>query len=486
MNARLRPIHDVPPHEAGGYVLYWMTANRRPSHNHGLDRAVDWCRRLGKPLVVLEALRCDYPWASDRFHRFVIDGMEDNRRAFDRPGVTYHPYVEPSRGAGKGLLAALAKGAAVVVTDDFPAFFLPRMLERAGEQLAELGRRLEAVDGNGLYPMRASEGRIFTRAVDFRRHLQKTLAPHLTELAQAEPLDDLAHLSRASLPAGVAKRWPAAKGLERGSKLLAGLPIDHTVAATDERGGHEAAQIRLRAWLDDGFPRYADGRNHPDDDASSGLSPYLHFGHVSPQEILLALAEREGWTPADLSGSARGQKEGWWGMSAAAESFLDELVTWRELGYNFCAHRDDYDQLSSLPGWALQTIAEHADDERPVTYTLDQLRAAETHDPIWNAAQRQLRDSGRMHNYLRMLWGKLIYQWSPDAADALAAMIELNNRYALDGRNPNSYSGIFWVLGRYDRAWGPERPIFGKLRYMTSDSTRKKLHLGGYLERWGR
>ncbi|MEQ9323841.1 MAG: deoxyribodipyrimidine photolyase, partial [Polyangiaceae bacterium] len=174
-----------------------------------------------------------------------------------------------------------------------------------------------------------------------------------------------------------------------------------------------------------------------------------------------------------------------WGMSAGAEAFLDELVTWREVGLNMCFHRDDYDQLESLPDWAKKTIAEHADDERPVLYDLDQLDAAETGDEIWNAAQRQLVRDGRMHNYLRMLWGKKIYGWSPSAADALDVMIELNNRYAVDGRDPNSYSGIFWVLGRYDRAWGPERPIFGKLRYMTSDSTRKKLRLKGYLAKHG-
>jgi deoxyribodipyrimidine photo-lyase len=168
-------------------------------------------------------------------------------------------------------------------------------------------------------------------------------------------------------------------------------------------------------------------------------------------------------------------------MSGAAESFLDELVTWRELGFNMCWQRPDYDQYESLPAWAQQTLEEHSSDLRPVVYTLDQLQSATTHDALWNAAQTQLVTEGRMHNYLRMLWGKKILEWSATPRDALASMIELNNRFAVDGRNPNSYSGIFWVLGRYDRAWGPERPIFGKIRYMTSENTARKLKLSNYL-----
>ncbi|MDH4282798.1 MAG: deoxyribodipyrimidine photolyase, partial [Myxococcales bacterium] len=180
-----------------------------------------------------------------------------------------------------------------------------------------------------------------------------------------------------------------------------------------------------------------------------------------------------------------GAREGWWGMSANAESFLDELVTWRELGFNACAHRADYDQYESLPDWARQTLEEHQNDPRPYLYSLEQLESSETHDPIWNAAQTELRETGRLQNYLRMLWGKKILEWSPSPSDALAAMVELNNKYAVDGRDPNSYSGIFWVLGRYDRAWGPERAIFGKIRYMSSENTKRKLRMADYLARFG-
>ena len=171
-------------------------------------------------------------------------------------------------------------------------------------------------------------------------------------------------------------------------------------------------------------------------------------------------------------------------MSEAAESFVDELVTWREVGWGFCYHEAEYDSYESLPGWAVETLEEHADDEREHLYTFEELDEARTHDEIWNAAQRQLVHDGVIHNYLRMLWGKNILAWSEHPREALDTMIELNNRYALDGRDPNSYSGIFWVLGRFDRGW-PEREVFGKVRPMTSRSTRRKVELDRYLERWG-
>ena len=171
-------------------------------------------------------------------------------------------------------------------------------------------------------------------------------------------------------------------------------------------------------------------------------------------------------------------------MEEAAEGFLDELITWRELSYNMCSKRPDYARYSSLPEWARRTLEEHINDPREYTYTLEEFEAGQTHDELWNAAQMQLVTEGRMHNYLRMLWGKKILHWTARPQDALRIMIELNNKYAVDGRNPNSYSGILWVLGRYDRAWGPERPIFGKIRYMTSDSTRRKLKVNSYIERY--
>ena len=171
-------------------------------------------------------------------------------------------------------------------------------------------------------------------------------------------------------------------------------------------------------------------------------------------------------------------------MTASAEAFLDQLVTWRELGYNMCTCHSDYSSYDSLPAWARKTLDAHRDDPRPYRYGYEELRDAETHDAVWNAAQRQLRSEGILQNYLRMLWGKKILEWSATPQAALEVMIDLNDRYALDGRNPNSCSGIFWCLGRYDRAWGPIRPIFGSVRYMSSENTKRKLKMRDYLDRY--
>ncbi|MEZ4220197.1 MAG: deoxyribodipyrimidine photolyase [Polyangiaceae bacterium] len=476
---RLRQVNAAPVDPHGRYVLYWMTAARRTRHNFALDHALAWARELGVGVIVLEALRVDYPWSSDRLHRFVLDGMADNLGRFEASPVHYYPYVEPTVGAGRGLLEALAERACVVVTDDFPCFFLPRMLAAAGDKLRV---RLDAVDGNGLLPMRAAD-RVFGRAFDFRRFLQKTLAPHLSSAPRADPLRNL-QLAAVRPATEILRRYPAAElSALRAPGGLARFPIDHTVSLAALSGGEAAARKQLASFITR-LSSY-EQRNHPDEDASSGLSPYLHFGHVSVHDVFARVVAQEEWTSDAVSSRCAGQREGWWGMSQAAESFLDELVTWRELGYNFCSQRQDYAEFSSLPEWARATLAKHAKDPRSHLYSSTELEQGKTHDDLWNAAARQLRDEGRMHNYLRMLWGKNILLWSESPQVALEVMIHLNNKYALDGRNPNSYSGIFWVLGRYDRPWAPERPVLGTLRYMTTASTKKKLRVKRYLERFG-
>jgi deoxyribodipyrimidine photo-lyase len=283
----------------------------------------------------------------------------------------------------------------------------------------------------------------------------------------------------------VSDRWPRAQESILGGKdgSLKALSLAKAPGPVAIRGSTAAARDALKTFVRDKVGQYAEDRNHPDRAATSGLSPYLHFGVLSVQEIFRELASAEGWTPLRLSDRTDGKREGWWGMGPGAEAFLDQLVTWRELGFNFSARREDYADYESLPDWARETLESHQNDERPHVYHLDAFREARTHDSLWNAAQRQLLDEGVIHNYLRMLWGKKILEWSPSAREALSVMIELNDRYAVDGRDPNSYSGIFWCLGRFDRGW-PERPIYGKVRSMSSDATRRKVDLDNYLKRF--
>jgi deoxyribodipyrimidine photo-lyase len=478
---RIRAANDKPVRSGGEFVLYWMTSARRRRANFALQRALEVAAEVDRPVVVLEALRCDYRWASDRLHSFVLQGMADNSADFAAAGVQYHAYVEPERGAGKGLLAALAARACAVITDDFPCFFLPRMVAAAASRVPV---RLEVVDGNGLLPMRVAD-RVFGRAYDLRRFLQKALPAHLGDFPAGDPLQGYS-AGLARLPAELTRRWPAAseKLLRADRSALAALPIDHEVGPGVVTGGAVAAGATLRTFLDRRLARYGEERSDPDADCASGLSPYLHFGHLSVHQVFAALAKREQWTRSRIKQTQGGQR-GWMGMSDTAEAFLDELITWRELGYNYCWQRDDYEDFASLPDWCQATLAKHAADPREHVYGLEEFAAAQTHDPVWNAAQRQLRDSGVMHNYLRMLWGKKVLEWSRTPQEAFATLIELNNRYALDGRNPNSYTGISWVFGRYDRPWAPEREVYGVLRYMSSANTVKKLKMKEYLAQWG-
>lgn len=480
---RISVLREAPPAAHGRIVLYWMVAARRTRSNRALSLALRHARHLRKPLVVFEPLRADYPWASRRLHQFVIEGMRDQARAFASTPIHYIPYVEPAPRAARGLLEALAREAAVVVTDRSPAFFLPRMLEAA---TAHVPCRFEAVDDNGVFPLDAAT-RVYPTAYSFRRFVQKTLPSVAGELLRPrdEDLRDAPALSAADTAwlAQVEARWPSFPVEADLSRSLAALPIDPSLRPASQTGGERAAQATLDRFLHDGLARYGEDRSHPDLDRSSNLSPYLHFGHIAAADVCRRALAQAGWA-GECSSRTDGHREGWWGLDVNVEGFLDELITWREVGLNAAAHLPRYDQFDTLPAWARDTLARHATDPRPTLYDFATLDGADTHDELWNAAQRQLVTEGRLHNMLRMLWGKKILEWSATPEAAFEAMVRLNNRYAVDGRDPNSYSGIAWVLGRYDRAWGPERPIFGTIRYMSSVNTARKVRVKQYLRRY--
>jgi deoxyribodipyrimidine photo-lyase len=467
----------------GRFVLYWMTALRRTTWNYALDRATELASELRKPLLIVETLRGGVRWASDRHHRFVLQGMADNKAACEARNVRYYPFVEFRHGDAVELVAALAAPSCAVVSDDFP---IKSFADEASQVAGQVDIRMEQVDSNGLLPMRAAD-RAFPTAYAFRRFLQRALPDHLLDTPKANPLARLSLPRLRGLPREIKRRWPpvSAKLLAGEVAALARLPIDHDVSQVDTVGGPAVARKTLKEFLKRRLSSYPEIRNHPDADGTSGLSPYLHFGHISVHEIFQELAKVDGWSPTNLSDKATGKREGWWGMSEAGEAFIDQLITWREVGLNMCRHMEEYDQYDSLPDWAKATLAAHAADRRPYVYSLREFDSGRSHDALWNAAQMQLVHEGRMHNYLRMLWGKKILEWSASARDALDVMIELNNKYALDGQDPNSYSGIFWVLGRYDRPWGPQRPIFGKVRYMSSENTARKLKVRQYMQFYG-
>jgi deoxyribodipyrimidine photo-lyase len=486
-DARVRPANGRAPDPARAYVLYWMQAYRRLNRNHALDHALDWCRRLMKPLVVYEGLRLDYPWACARHHRFLLDGMRDNAAAAAKLGVTYWPFVETPDRPARGLLKKIAGRSCLVVTDDYPAFVVPG---QTAALAAKADAAVVAVDGNGLAPLRRL-GPAASAAAHFRPRLHRLFAEAWQSRAAAVP--DVSKAARGAIDP------PFEPWAVNDDRAAAALPVDRAVAPVPGVvGGTTAGRAVLRAFVRDRLPRYAAERNGPADparNAASGLSFWLRHGHVSVQEVAEAVLGR-GWSPGDLNPACAGKREDFFHPDPNVNAFLDEALVWRDLGYHWHSLRGSaggagkpdgskpvyHDLATALPAWALATLRKHAGDRRGHEYSLEELEAADTHDPLWNAAQTELVRTGRIHNYLRMLWGKKVLEWSATPEAAYATLEHLNNKYALDGRDPNSYSGILWCFGLFDRPWPPERLIFGSVRYMSSDNTARKFDLGPYYE----
>ena len=492
---RVHTINDYPVNPDGNFVLYWMTASRRYHYNSALEHSISLAIKLNKPLLVVEAVSIRHIWSSDRILTFFAQGIIDNTRIFQSHNLTYIPWVETHKQTGNGLLRKLSRNSCAVVIDDFPTY-LPRDVMRQASKFCKV--RLDAVDSNGILPISWAD-RAFPSAYSFRKYMQNNLLSALGAIPEFDPMENVSkdlllpntYVENLFLNAGSPITpyewlWRVAQGGEIGIEACAPLDIDHAVPPVNsKRGGRFEAVARLDRFVKKGLDRYDSGRNNPDDSASSGLSPWLHFGHISSVEVVKAVWGRSDWDPSKISieDTGRGTRSGWWGVPEAHEAFLDQIITWRELGFNLAHMREDHNSIESIPDWAKTSLDLHSSDPRE-EYTFEQIENAETGDEIWNAAQRQLVRSGHIDNYLRMLWGKRILEWAPNPETAAEWMININDRWALDGRDPNSYTGIFWVLGRHDRAWGPERPIFGKVRYMSSQNTRKKLHLERYLARW--
>jgi deoxyribodipyrimidine photo-lyase len=409
--------------------------------------------------------------------------MADNARATGRSRALYYPYVARRRGQDRGLLHALGEESATVVTDWFPGFFIPRMLTAA---MRQVGTRLEAVDSNGLIPL-SDHARAFPTARGYRAFVQRSLRHHLQEVPDDEPLEGLSgRMVGHEVLSRIQHRWPPLdlKTLRHPDGLIEKLPIDHSVQPVAMRGGSDSASLALKEFIEHRLRRYGTDRDHPDLDATSRLSPYLHFGHIGAHQVFAAVMTAERWTTRKLATTARGARESWWGVSTSGEAFLDQLVVWRELAFNGAQYIPRFGSYATLPEWARRTLEAHQPDPRRHVYSVLTLEQAATSDEVWNAAMRQLKREGWFHGYMRMLWGKKILEWTRTPARALAIMEELMNRYSLDGRDPVSYANYAWTLGMYDRPW-PERPVFGTVRAMTSASTKRKLRLKRYLVTYG-
>jgi deoxyribodipyrimidine photo-lyase len=428
---------------------------KRTSHNHALIWAIRKANELKLPLVVYEGLKYYYPWASDRLHTFIIEGVEERQRDFEGLGIRYVFYLQKDESSPKNTVAKLARDAALIVTDDFPCFIIPGHNRRIAER-AQIA--VHAVDSNGIIPMSKFDKEEYA-AYTIRPKIKKLLPNYLRHFAEESVEKDGTGIE-------LDAEFETLVTGENIAELVSQCDIDHSVRPSPTyHGGTANGRRRLKKFVEDILPDYETSRNKPHIDGSSRLSAYLHFGFLSPLEVALAVQEAD---------APQGSKD----------AYLEELIVRRELSYNMTRHNPNYDSLEALPAWVHNTMREHADDERQYIYSLEQLEAAETHDELWNAAQREMVATGEMHNYVRMLWGKNVIAWSRSYEEAFETLVHLNNKYCLDGRNPNSYAGILWCFGKHDRPW-MKRPVFGTIRYMTSGSTGKKFDSKKYIE-WTR
>lgn len=444
------------PRKEGRCVVYWMQRAMRIPDNPALDVAIEAGNLLGLPVVVFFSVIPNYPNANLRHYHFLAQGLRDVAEDAAERGVGFVLRRHPDN----SLEAFLEEvQAALLIGDENPC----REPERWRRVLAgRLKIPFWTVDADVVVPSRVFD-RTFVLLHHFRPHLKAQLPQFLVRPANIAPAFEwrppanLAHFKLGVEASGEA--------ITRGFRAL-----DRSIGPVESfTGGAHAAQRRLREFVDADLARYEEARNHPEKCGTSRLSPYLHFGNVGPLTIAAATED------AVRQGKA---------TEATRDKFFEELIGWRELAVLFVRHTPDYDNWGCAAPWAKKTLLEHAGDAR-VHYTFEKLERAETSDELWNAAQRQMVTTGWMHGYMRMYWAKKMLEWAPDPERAFEWAVTLNDRYELDGRDPNGYAGVAWaIVGRHDRPWF-NRPVFGLVRPMSGASLAKKFDAAGYIRQHG-
>lgn len=447
--ARVMELNEREENPRGKYVLLWVQACQRVRENLGLVWAIGRANALGLPVVACFGLMDGangYPEANARHYAFLLEGLADLAAGLEKMGVKF----VCQRGAPAEVALAYGKKARVIVCDR--GYLRHQKLWR--EQLADgAGCRVVQVEGEVVVPVDVVSEKHEYAARTIRPRVMKRLEEYLV----ATRLPRVEQSSLQLRMAGDVDVSDPAAALKR-------MKVDRSVApSTVFKGGEHEAARRLAAFVRKKLPGYQAGRNEPADDFHSHLSMYLHFGQISP--VAVALAARDSEAP-----------------KADVDAFIEELIVRRELSMNFCEFVRDYDTYAAaVPDWARKSLAKHARDPRPAEYTLAELEAGKTGDPYWNAAQLEMVRTGFMHNYMRMYWGKKILEWAPSPEKAFAWCLALNNKYELDGRDANSFANIAWLFGTHDRPWGPERKVFGLVRYMNAAGLERKFDMDRYV-----
>jgi len=426
----------------GAYVLYWMQASQGAEYNHALEYAIQTANELRQPTIAFFGITDHFPEANERHYTFMLEGLREVKHSLEKRGIQMVVlHKSPELGA-----IQLAKQASLAIVD---RGYLRIQKEWRNSAANLMGCPLIQVESDVIVPVEKASPKEEYSAATLRPKIKKKLDDYLVPLMQTDPAVDSLSLEFDSLD------------IEDVGKTISKLRIDRSVKKVSSfRGGTKDAKRHLKIFLEDKLDHFPERRNDPTMDYLSHTSPYLHFGQISPLFIALEALKTKG---------------------KGREAFLEELIVRRELSMNFVFYNERYDSYGAVPEWAKKTLRDHRKDKRPYLYRLEELEAAETHDPYWNAAQKEMVVKGKMHGYMRMYWGKKILEWSKTPEEAFQVALSLNNKYELDGRDPNGFAGVAWCFGKHDRPWG-ERTIFGNVRYMNDKGLKRKFDADRYVQ----
>jgi len=426
----------------GAYVLYWMQASQRAEWNHALEYAILKANELKQPLLVFFGITDHFPEANERHYTFMLEGLREVKQSLEQRGIRMVIlHQSPERG-----VVRLAKRASLVVVD---RGYLNIQKQWRRDAANQIDCPLIQVETDVIVPVEETSAKEEYAAATIRPKILKKLNHFLVPLREGEPI-----LSSLSMDFD-------SFGLQTIDKAISKLHIDRSITKVDSfHGGTKEALNHLEMFLEGKLDRFPELRNDPTLDYLSHMSPYLHFGQISPLWIALEAKKTR---------------------SSGIEAFLEELIIRRELSMNFVFYNGQYDSYEAIPDWTKKTLNTHKKDKRPYLYSLKELEGAQTHDPYWNAAQKEMVILGKMHGYMRMYWGKKILEWSKTPEEAFRVALYLNNKYELDGRDPNGFTGVAWCFGKHDRPWG-ERPIFGNVRYMNDKGLKRKFDADEYVK----
>ncbi len=425
----------------GDFVVYWMQRAQRVEYNHALEYAVERANELDKPLLVFLGITDEFKDANLRHYRFMLEGLKETKDQLEERGIKLVIKHEHPR---DGVVKLEEKTSLVVVDKAYLDF----LREWRDEVADELNIPLIEVETDLIVPVEEASSKEEYAARTIRPKIEDVLDKYMKEVEERELANPSLELDFDSFE------------IDDLSTALSKLDIDESVEAVESyKGGTSEAKKHLEEFLEHKLGGYGEYSNDPAKDYLSNMSPYLHFGQVSPLYVALKVEEKGG---------------------PGVDDYLEQLIVRRELAYNFVYYSDDYRSLACLPDWAQETLKEHGDDEREYVYSREEFENAETHDEYWNAAQKEMVKTGKMHGYMRMYWGKKILEWSETPEEAFETALYLNNKYELDGRDPNGFAGVAWCFGKHDQGW-KEREVYGKVRYMNANGLERKFDIERYV-----